>query len=120
MNLQPWVKDINARFKAKYGYDIEHSSGQAMCVVSTLIDALERAGSKDRDKVRDALAKTDIKFGQYWVIMPDGVKFDAEGQNTMAIMPVSQWFDGVKHLIYPAKYATRKPVWPMVKWSDRK
>jgi branched-chain amino acid transport system substrate-binding protein len=120
INLLPWVKDINARFKKKYGYDLEHSSGQALCSVSALIDSLERAGSTDRDKIRDALAKTDIKFGQLWCVMPDGVKFDAEGQNTLAQMPVSQWYNATKHIIYPKKYATMTPVWPMVKWSDRK
>ena len=57
---KPGVKEINAKFKAKTGYDLAGESVDAYVGMYVLADALERAGSLDPDKIRDALATTNI------------------------------------------------------------
>ncbi len=51
-----------------------------------LADAINRAGSTDPAKIRDALKATDLKADQ---MVPgyDGVKFDDKGQNILALEP---------------------------------
>ena len=47
-----------------------------------MADAINRAGSTDPEKIRQALAATDLKQDQL-VAGYDGVKFDSKGQNTL-------------------------------------
>ena len=80
-------------------------------------DAFERANSLDKDKVRDALAKTDMEtfYGN--------VKFGSGGQNTakpMVLFQVRCEGDScANRLVAPTKWASHKLVHPAPKWSDR-
>ena len=60
---------------------------------------MQRAGSLDKDKVRDAVLATDVAIGQTstgW-----GAKFDEKGQNTRARPFLLQWQGGVEVTILP-------------------
>jgi ABC-type branched-subunit amino acid transport system substrate-binding protein len=48
--------------------------------VLALADAVNRAGSTDPEKIRDALSKTDLTSNQL-MMGYQGVKFDNTGQN---------------------------------------
>jgi branched-chain amino acid transport system substrate-binding protein len=76
-------------------------------------DAIERAGSLDREKVRDALAKTDLMtfFGP--------VKFDATGKNVAKSMVMYQVQHEKYVVVAPAKWATAKPIYPAPAWDKR-
>ncbi|HET6599952.1 MAG TPA: amino acid ABC transporter substrate-binding protein, partial [Burkholderiaceae bacterium] len=49
-----------AEFEAAYKYDPPYQVAESAAAVEVFADAIERAGSLDREKVRDALAKTDM------------------------------------------------------------
>jgi branched-chain amino acid transport system substrate-binding protein len=61
-----------------------------------LADAIERAGSTDKNKVRDALAETNIAtfYGP--------IKFTANGMNEVRDLPVIQVQDKSIKVVHPA------------------
>ena len=68
--------------------------------------ALEKAGTLDPKKVRDAIAKTNIKsfYGN--------VCFNEKGEETCKSMGIAQVQNGKAVVVWPAKYATRKLIYP--------
>jgi branched-chain amino acid transport system substrate-binding protein len=111
--------DLNERFIKKYGQPMDGIA--AMCYISTYIlkDALERAGSADREKLRDALAKTDITTGPASMVATGRIAFDETGQNEFTNL-VTQIIDGTQRTVWPANTAARSAVFPVPKWKERK
>lgn len=75
--------------------------------------AIEKAGSLDREKVRDALASLDVDtfYGH--------LKFDSRGANADKPMVVIQLQDGGKNInVWPLP-ATGKILWPTPAWDKR-
>ena len=66
---------INEMYKAKTGRDLDDTSARNMQSFFALADAINRAGSTDPEKIRDALTKTDLKPEQL-MMGYQGVKFD--------------------------------------------
>ena len=75
--------------------------------------ALERAGSADRDKLRDALAKTNLADH---ILPQDAIKFDDTGENVNASPALLQVQSGKPVVVGPARFAESKPVFPVPKW----
>ncbi len=124
----PGLKEVNERFKAKYGVDMDGSIVRNYVAVWVLYYALEEAGKRAsptdlktfRSALRDALRNIDIGKG----VLPvpwDGVKFDETGQNVRAKGIIVQMMpdDGKYHTVWPLEYATREAIFPMPKWSER-
>jgi branched-chain amino acid transport system substrate-binding protein len=59
--------DFAALFKKVYGYEAPYQAAQSAAAVYVFADAFERAQSRDPEKVRDAIAATDL----YVVVAPD-------------------------------------------------
>jgi len=77
-----------------------------------LSDAINRAGSTDGPKIRDALAATEISGEQ--TIMPwKRVKFDETGQNNDADPVLLQYIGGKFVTIFPQQAAIVEAAWPM-------
>ena len=100
----PGVRDVLAAYERKYG--AKPRSGHSLANymgAKVFLDAVHRAGSLDRDKLRAAVLATDVPAGSTatgW-----GVKFDERGQNTRAQPSVLQWQNGVHITISPAEAA---------------
>ncbi|RDI22012.1 amino acid/amide ABC transporter substrate-binding protein (HAAT family) [Pseudacidovorax intermedius] len=109
---RPSIGFVNTAFKARAGRDLNDASSRQFMAAIVLGDALQRAGSTDSEKLRAALAATDIPGDK--TIMPwSRVKFDASGQNTFA-SPVLQQFKGTGFVtVFPTAVAMGQPVWPM-------
>jgi branched-chain amino acid transport system substrate-binding protein len=76
--------------------------------------AIEKAGSLDPTRVRDALAAIDLStfYGR--------VKFDSRGVNTYKQMAVEQYHpDGNKYTVWPADVAEKAALYPMPPWDKR-
>jgi branched-chain amino acid transport system substrate-binding protein len=118
---KPGVKEINAKFKAKTGYDRAGESSDAYVAMYVLADALERAGSLDPVKVREALVTTKITTGPAMIAAYDAIEFDNTGQNKHAALCIVQINDIGKGLerisVWPksARRAGYTPVFPMPK-----
>jgi branched-chain amino acid transport system substrate-binding protein len=95
-------------FKATYsGYkNVPYQSAQASAAVMVWIDAFERADSFDTEKLREALANTNMKtfYG--------GIKFSEAGNNTAKPMVLRQIQDGKFNVVAPSKWASHPVEWP--------
>jgi branched-chain amino acid transport system substrate-binding protein len=94
------TKNFVAQFKEKYGVepDFTQASGSAVGVILQL--AIERAGSKDRNAVREQL----VKGGFRTFFAP--VSFGPSGIANSYIPPVYQIQHGKVQVVYPAAIAT--------------
>jgi branched-chain amino acid transport system substrate-binding protein len=102
------------RFEKTFHYDPPYQAAESTASVLTFVDAFERAGSLDKAKVRDALAKTDLQtfYGP--------VRFDSTGKNVAKSMVLYQVLDGKYKVVAPSKWATTKIVFPAPPWDKRK
>ncbi len=57
----PEVQDLKTRYKAKYNQDLELNGFLGNDAVLMLVDAIQRAGEVDSEKIAKALETTDIK-----------------------------------------------------------
>ena len=107
---------INDMYKAKTGRDLDDTSARNMQAMLVLGDALNRAGSTDPEKIREALSKTDLKPDQL-MMGYNGVKFDETGQNIEASTYLIQLKDKAYKLVWPDSAAEAKLEWPMKGWK---
>jgi branched-chain amino acid transport system substrate-binding protein len=115
---KPGVKEFYEKLTAKVGKE-NFVWMQAYCYASMYVlkDALERAGSADRNKIRDALASTNITEGPAMILpLPQNkITFDKNGQlETSAVM--SQVQNGKFVSVWPFDIAASKMIWPLEKW----
>ena len=98
--------DFAALFEKTYGYEAPYQAAQSAATVYVFADAFRRAQSLDPEKVRDAIAATDLPtfYGP--------IKFDASGKNIAKPMILTQIVDGEYVVVYPEEWATGKPVIP--------
>jgi branched-chain amino acid transport system substrate-binding protein len=109
---RPMVGTINAMFKEKSGKDFNDLTSRQFMGLIVLADAISRAKSTDGEKIRDAMAATDIPGEQ--TIMPwKRIKFDEMGQNNDADPVLLQYVGGKFATIYPPQAAVAEAVWPM-------
>jgi branched-chain amino acid transport system substrate-binding protein len=109
---RPSVLKVNEMFKARSSRDLNDSTSRELMGLLVLADAIDRAGSIDGAKVRDALVATDIP-GERTIMPWKRVKFDAEGQNDDADPVLIQYVGGKFVTVYPAAVALAEPLWPM-------
>jgi branched-chain amino acid transport system substrate-binding protein len=107
---RPAIPVVNALYKARNNKDLNDNTGREITALMVLVDAINRAGSTDEEKIRQALVATDIPGEQ--TIMPwKGIKFDSTGQNIAATPVIQQIKDGKYHTIYPFDVAAEAAVW---------
>ncbi|MDH7489205.1 MAG: amino acid ABC transporter substrate-binding protein [Anaerolineae bacterium] len=108
----PGVDKLNADHQAKFGRPADLLTGPAYACVQILADAIERAGTLDRDAIRDAIAATNMTT----VIGP--VTFNADGTGNV-LNPLSQWINGKLELVWPPEHATAPLAYPAVPFDKR-
>ena len=109
--------DYDRDYTAEYGSAPPYQSAESSAALLVWKAAFERANSFDTEKVRDALAKTDMQtfYGN--------IKFSNTGQNIAKPMVLFQVrCDGGKcanKVVAPTKWASAKLVHPVPSWSNR-
>lgn len=94
--------DYANRFAEEFNYTPPYQAAESTAAVLVYIDAFERAQSLDKDKVRDALASTDV------MTFYGPVKFDKTGKNTAKPMVLYQIQKGKYNVVAPTKFASSK------------
>ena len=103
-------------YKQKTGGDgLDDVSARVLQAFFVMADAINRAGSTDPAKIRDALKATDLKPDQL-VAGYDGVKFDDKGQNILAASVVTQMRNGQYVSVFPKSRATADVILPYKGW----
>jgi branched-chain amino acid transport system substrate-binding protein len=116
---KPGAKETNDKYKAKYGQNLTGEAVDAYVAMYVLKDALERAASLDPEKIREALAATNLSDGPGMIVGYDSVKFDETGQNenaSLVMVQVNDMGNGLERItIWPkaARRAAYTPVFPM-------
>ena len=100
------------KFKARFNTEPSYHCVQTYISLKVLVEAIERAGSLDREAVRRELRATnrDSVFGP--------IKFDEVGQNDHPVA-ITQVLDGKFVTVFPENAAVTKPVLPTPHWSER-
>ena len=101
------ARDYAATFAKQYnGRQPEYHGAEATAACLALVLAVEKAGSTDPDKVRDALAGLDEQtfFGP--------LKFNPTGQNTTKTMGVIQIQAGKPVPVWPRDASQSPLIWP--------
>jgi branched-chain amino acid transport system substrate-binding protein len=106
-DTQEFVKE----FKAKYNYDPDYHNASGIADVAIFKDAIERAGSLDREKVRAAIAATKLST------IYGNVVFSTNGQIKGTSVAL-QILGGEIYQVYPN--GVKKPVYPFPSWKMRK
>jgi branched-chain amino acid transport system substrate-binding protein len=102
--------NYETEFKAAYpeykDKKVPYQTAQATAAVYVFKDAFERAGTLDKEKVRDAIAATDLAtfYGQ--------IKFAPEGNNIAKPMVLRQIQNGEYNVVAPSGFASHKLNWP--------
>ena len=108
----PGVKELNDAHEKKFGRPSDPIVGPAYACVQILAAAITRAGSADREKIRDAIAAADMVT----VIGP--VKFRPDGTGIVQAA-FAQWQNGKQELVYPKEYATAPLAYPAPPFAKR-
>jgi branched-chain amino acid transport system substrate-binding protein len=99
------AEKVNAEYKKLHGEFLFEYAGGLVAQTFMLADALERAGSPDPQKVRDALSTLDVSSG-YAAMGPGGkVKFGPDGKNIHAHPVGVQWQNGDLASVFPKEDA---------------
>jgi len=105
-DTQEFVKE----FKAKYNYDPDYHNASGIADVAVYKNAIEKVGTLDREKVRAAIAHTNLDtiYGH--------VKFSKNGQieGNSVVLQIS---GGEIYQVYPN--GVKKPVYPFPSWEMR-
>ncbi len=97
------------------------TAGAGYVCVQILANAIEKIGVLDREKLRDAIAATDMET----IMGP--IRFEADGTPKMygpdgATLPIagmSQWIDGKQELVWPSNLATAPFAYPAKPFKER-
>ena len=98
--------DYAKAFEKEFNYPAPYQAAESSAAVLVYADAFKRAQSFDPEKVRDAIAQTDMMtfFGP--------IKFDSTGKNTAKPMVLYQVIQGDYKVVAPTKFAETKLVFP--------
>jgi branched-chain amino acid transport system substrate-binding protein len=108
------VGKINALYKARSGKDLNDLTAREFMGLLVLADAVDRAKSIEGEKIRAALAVTDLP-GERTILPWKRIKFDESGQNNDADPVLLQWSGGKFVTIFPEQAAITEAIWPMNK-----
>ena len=108
----PKVTEVNDAHQKRLNRPADPLVGPAYACVQILAEAITRAGSLDREKIRDAIAATNMTT----VVGP--VRFRPDGTGEVKVF-FQQWLKGKQELIWPKYFATAPFGYPAPPFSQR-
>lgn len=111
-----WIKRTLDQCRKEYsdeafmGQELTHP----WSMIPVMAEILERAGSRNREAIREAAQKLDIHDVPSTRQLPkQGIAFDEKGRIAKKYQDVLlvQWQGGVARTIYPPELALAKPIW---------
>jgi branched-chain amino acid transport system substrate-binding protein len=109
----PGVDRLNAAFQSKFGRPADVHTGPAYASIQILAAAIEKAGTLDTTKIRDAISATDM------MTVVGKVKFRPDGTPIDPCPAVIQWLTGSQKLVWPKEFRETPLVYPIPPWKDR-
>lgn len=106
------VDALNEQYQAKFERPADLLTGPAYACVQIIAAGIEKAGTLDRQAVRDAIAAIDTNT----VIGP--VTFNEDGTGNV-LNPLIQWQNGKLELVWPEEHATAEFLYPAPPFEER-
>lgn len=102
-NGMPGSSEFYNSFKKQFRKEPSYHAATAYAAGKILEEAIKRAGSIDRDKLREVLSMMDTitLIGRY--------KVDISGMQTKHLNLIIQWQNGQKRIVWPEDMAEAKP-----------
>jgi branched-chain amino acid transport system substrate-binding protein len=114
-----WEQNLDKAIRARYNVPSNHFSSALYGTAYLLRDILEKTGSTDREKIRNALEAADIRSGPVLILSGSGVKFDKNHDNIYAKIVMAQLVGGNWHTVWPLERKRKfDPVWPRPSWAE--
>ena len=101
-----YEKEFKAAYPEYAEKKVPYQTAQASAAVYVFKDAFERAGSLDKNTLRDAIAETEL------MTFYGPIKFSENGNNIAKPMVLRQIQDGEYNVVAPAEFASHKLNWP--------
>jgi branched-chain amino acid transport system substrate-binding protein len=118
---RPLEEDFEAKMMKLYDVHANPFSACGYGIVYLIKDVLERTGTVDREKVREAIAATNITSGKAMIMPGRFIRFDQNGENAGAMEYITQCLNGEWHTVGPVDLKLKhNPVWPAPRWETRK
>jgi len=117
--VKPYGRTFSEGFEKEYGVGVSVESLYSYNNLYVLVDVLERAGSTDREKIRETFTKTNITQGKALPFSYKKIEFGPDGQNPHVGNVVCQWQKGKLRVVYPSDVAPPdvKLIWPAPPWD---
>jgi len=109
----PGMKEYIEAYEKRYNEKPNYHAGMTYAALQVTEAALKKVGSFDNQKLRDAMAATDM------VTVAGRYKVDAKGMNNHEGLTF-QILKGQRRVVWPEKWAETKPELPMPEWSKRR
>jgi len=111
------LKELAKKYEDRFKEPVDSTAAGGFTAFAVLWDALERAGSGDRKKLRDAIAATQMKAGDRMYMQLKGAKFSPTGDNLEAgglvfVVKDKHWLT-----VAPKEYAKATATFPKPKWG---
>lgn len=108
----PKVAELNEAHQKLFHRPADPLVGPSYACLQILADAVTRAKTLDRDKIRDAIAATKMTT----VVGP--VRFRADGTGEVKVF-FQQWLKGKQELVWPKEFATAPFGYPAPPFDQR-
>jgi len=104
------TEQVKEEYREKYGKELGPNSALSYESARVLLEAIEKAGSTDTEKIREALQDTNIED----TILAQGpIIFDESGQNKNAQAVLNQIVDGKSVIVLPEDIQVETPIYPL-------
>jgi len=103
-NKIPGSEEFYAEFIKSYGHKPSYHSAEAYAAGEVIERAIKKAGSLDREKIREVLSamQTTTILGRYGV--------DKTSRQVKHFPLIIQWQNGRKEIVWPKNLSTAKPI----------
>ncbi|HEV8719314.1 MAG TPA: amino acid ABC transporter substrate-binding protein [Candidatus Binatia bacterium] len=108
----PKVTELNESHQKLFNRPADPIVGPSYACIQILANAIEHAGGLDREKIRAAVAATNMTT----VVGP--VKFRSDGTGEVKVF-FQQWLKGKQELVWPKEFATAAFGYPAPPFSQR-
>ena len=108
----PNVRELNDEHQKLFNRPADPLVGPSYACLQILADAVARAKTLDRDKIRDAVAATNMTT----VVGP--IRFRPDGTGEVKVF-FQQWLKGKQELVWPKEFATATFGYPAPPFNQR-
>jgi branched-chain amino acid transport system substrate-binding protein len=109
----PGASTLRERFEKDTGQTYSQHIADTYTAAQVLMDAIVKAGSLDPQAINTAIGQTNKTY----VVGPVNFAKGPAGHTSPLPSFMLQWQDGQTQIVYPAKLATAKFLYPLPPWS---